>query len=183
MINPPKIINETILISLNEVMASNGSAIADDDGEYNDWIEIHNYGEDAADLEGYGLSDKERTLSVAFPAFSIEPGEYMLIWASGKDRLDPDAPLHTNFSIKAEGEEVLLTHHSGTQIDFMEPTPMAPNISYGRYPNGTGAWFFYDESTPGEPNPEPVLLSAQPGILSDGGFYMKALTRSQSFRS
>lgn len=174
MINPPKIINETILISLNEVMASNGSAIADDDGEYNDWIEIHNYGEDAVDLEGYGLSDKESDpFRWVFPAVSIEPGEYMLIWASGKDRLDPDAPLHTNFSIKAEGEEVLLTHHSGTQIDFMEPTPMAPNISYGRYPNGTGAWFFYDESTPGEPNPEPVLfeLLSPPEFSHDGGFY------------
>lgn len=174
MINPPKIVDDTILISINEVMASNGSAVADEDGEYSDWVEIYNYGDDAVDLAGYGLSDKESNpFKWVFPAVSIAPGEYMLIWASGKDKLDPEAPLHTNFSIKAEGEEVLLTHHSGLQIDLMEPVPMASDISYGRYPNGTGAWFFYDDFTPGAPNPEPVLSEElSPPLFSyAGGFY------------
>jgi len=159
-------------------MASNGSAIADDDGEYNDWIEIHNYGEDAVDLEGYGLSDKESDpFRWVFPAFSIEPGEYMLIWASGKDRLDP---MHrcTRISASKPRRRGLAHPSLGTQIDFMEPTPMAPNISYGRYPNGTGAWFFYDESTPGEPNPEPVLfeLLSPRNSLMTADSIAKALT-------
>lgn len=179
MINPPKIVDDTILISINEVMASNGSAIADEDGGYSDWVEIYNYGDDAVDLTGYGLSDKESNpFKWVFPAISIAPGEYMLIWASGKDKLDPQAPLHTNFSIKAEGEEVLLTHPSGLQIDFMDPVPMALDVSYGRYPNGTGAWFFYDDFTPGAPNPEPVLSKelSPPYSLMTAAFMARALS-------
>ena len=140
-------------VAINEIMASNASTISDEDGDFEDWIEIHNYGSDPLHLEGFGLSDDFCTpFKWVFPDVSILPGEFILVWASGKNRINPSMPLHTNFSIKAEGEEVLLTHPSGTTVDEVHPIAIPTDISYGRQPDGTGEWFFFDEPTPGESN-------------------------------
>ena len=38
-------------------MASNGDTIADEDGDFEDWIEIYNPGIEPVNLAGWGLSD------------------------------------------------------------------------------------------------------------------------------
>ena len=83
-------------IVINEIMSSNASTIADEDGDYPDWIELYNYGEDAVDLAGWGLSDDpENLFRWVFPQVSLGPGEFLLVWASGKDRR-PDSSDMTN---------------------------------------------------------------------------------------
>jgi hypothetical protein len=74
-------------IRLNEVMASNGSTIADEDGDFEDWIELYNFGDTPVCLGGWWLSDDyEEPQKWAFPEpTTLNPGEYLLLWASGKD--------------------------------------------------------------------------------------------------
>lgn len=161
-------------LHINEVMASNSSTITDEDGDAEDWIEIFNSGDEAINLGGIGLSDDyNNPFRWVFPEVWLEPGEFLLIWASGKDRSDPGSELHTNFSISSAGEEVLLTNPDGIRIDELEPTPIPTDISIGRYPNGTGNWFFFTNPTPGEPNSENGYLDIlEPVIFShDGGFH------------
>jgi uncharacterized repeat protein (TIGR02543 family) len=83
-------LNSTALaqqIAINEVMASNASTIADEDGDFEDWIELYNYGEEPINLEGFGLSDNySNPFKWVLPNVTIEPGQYLLVWASGKDR-------------------------------------------------------------------------------------------------
>jgi|LSQX01.1.fsa_nt_gb hypothetical protein len=72
---------------INEFMSSNTSTIADDDGEFNDWIEIYNSGSATVNLNGYGLSDNHsKPFKWIFPNISIDPGQHLLVWASGKNR-------------------------------------------------------------------------------------------------
>jgi len=328
-------------IAINEVMASNHSTIADEDGDFEDWIELYNYGDTPVNLYGYGLSDDyDNLMKWVFPDVTIEPGEYLLVWASGKDRRpsqgetfhinallrevytgitgasvsnlvnhpnfpnhpdqvhllkhgfeapinvgdhygqrvqgyikapftgnytfwissddhselylsnnqnpqealmiavvpgwthprewnkytqqksDPvhlqagqyyyimalmkeheggdnlavgwqfpnqemnrpiseqythwySSELHTNFSISAQGEEVILTTHLGEIISEMEATPLPANISYGRVPDGTGDWFFFSKPTPGLPNTSEAFseILSPPRFSSTGGFY------------
>ncbi len=75
-------------VRINEVMASNGATIADEDGEYPDWIELHNYGTAPVDLSGWGLSDNRGSpFKWRFPpATLIDAGGYLVVWASGKNR-------------------------------------------------------------------------------------------------
>jgi len=74
-------------VAINEVMASNASTLADEDGDFADWIELYNYGEEPINLEGFGLSDNYNSpYKWVFPNVTIEPGHYLLVWASGKDR-------------------------------------------------------------------------------------------------
>ncbi|MFO7776337.1 MAG: chitobiase/beta-hexosaminidase C-terminal domain-containing protein [Candidatus Hydrogenedentota bacterium] len=88
-------------VVINEFMASNGSVVADEDGDYEDWIELYNDGSDPVNLEGYGLTDDEdEPFQWVFPDVTIGAGEYLFVWASGKDRKpsegdngDPDEPI------------------------------------------------------------------------------------------
>jgi hypothetical protein len=138
---------------LNEIMSSNAVTLADDDGDYEDWIEFYNFGNEPVSLEGYGLSDDfANPYRWVFPDVMIQPGEFMLVWASGKDRRNPGAALHSNFSLSAGGEEIILTNAVGLMIDTLSPTPLTSDVSYGRVPDGQGVWRFFTEPTPNEAN-------------------------------
>ena len=159
---------------LNEVMASNSTTIADEDGEYPDWIELYNHGSDPVALGGYGLSDDlENPFRWVFPDTTLSPGQFMLVMASGKDRSQAGGPLHTNFAIASAGEEVLLTRADGELLDLLSPRQIPTDWSVGRYPDGEGEWVYFEQPTPGSANiTEPIegLLEA-PLFSHSAGFY------------
>ena len=168
-------------IVINEILASNNRTYSDEDGDYEDWIELYNAGSDTADLSFHGLSDDyDRPFRWTFPeGVLLAPGDYLLVWASGKDRRDFDGELHTSFSIAQAGEEVLLTHYeTGERIDHVPPTRIPSDISYGRYPDGTDNWHFFNFPTPASPNRQPVWDDqvADPELSHTGGFYDGPIT-------
>lgn len=72
---------------INEIMSSNASAIADENGDYSDWIELYNAGNSPVSLLGWGLSDnKSNPQKWIFPDITLQQGQHLLVWASGKDR-------------------------------------------------------------------------------------------------
>ena len=74
-------------IIINEISSSNFQVIQDEDSDYSDWIELFNAGSVNVNLEGYQLSDDTTNTSRwVFPKKTIAPGEFLLVWASGKDR-------------------------------------------------------------------------------------------------
>ncbi len=159
---------------INELMASNGTTIADEDGDYEDWIEIYNNDAQPVNLTGYGLSDDaENRFRWVFPHVTIQPGEYLLVWASGKDRNTPGYPLHTNFRISASGEPVSLTKVDGTLLDYVPETQLPRDVSYGRYPNATGAFHYFYQPTPNAANTTTALaeLLTLPDFSHEAGFY------------
>ncbi len=94
-------------VVINEFVASNGSVSMDEDGDFEDWIELYNTGPEPVNLEGWGLSDDPDTpFKWTFPSRTIGPGEYLLVWASGKDRRPgaEDGELESDFSDPASVE-------------------------------------------------------------------------------
>jgi hypothetical protein len=161
-------------VRLNEIMSSNSATIADEDGDFEDWIELYNAGTSAVNLEGFGLSDNyAQPFKWVLPAITLNAGEYLLIWASGKNRVAPDAPLHTNYGISAAGEEVLLTHPDGTRLDSLPAIAIPTDVSIGRKPDGTSDWYFFTEPTPGAANTTPGYQEFlnPPTFSHDSGFY------------
>lgn len=75
-------------VRINEFMASNGSTIQDEDGDYEDWIELYNYGSETVDLSGWGLSDDtSQPMQWTFAeGTEIAAGQHLIVWASGKNR-------------------------------------------------------------------------------------------------
>ena len=140
-------------IVINEILSSNSYTNTDEDGSYQDWIEVYNNGTMAVNLSGYGLSDDATILfKWTFPSVSIAPGEYLLVWASDKNRTVAGSPLHTNFKLSPAGNTVLLTNPAGTTVDTVPSIPMQSDISYGRLPNGSGPFVFFQTTTPNAVN-------------------------------
>ncbi len=78
-------------IVINEFMSSNLNTIADEDGDFPDWIELYNASPDNISLGGYSLSDNpDRPQKWVFPDIDLAPGQFLLVFASGKDRKRSD---------------------------------------------------------------------------------------------
>ena len=139
---------------INEICASNKTIIADEDGEYVDWIELYNSGSEAINLKGYGLSDKSgKPMLWTFPDVTIEPGAYLVVYASSKSRTG--AQLHTNFSLGSEKSEVLLTDPKGQILDHVYYDLIPQDSTYGR--DETGNWRVFAQGTPGYANTQQAM--------------------------
>src|ERR1051325_11762968 len=79
-------------VFISEFMAANDSTLADEDGDFSDWIEIHNGGAIGVNLNGWFLTDKLSQLTQwRFPSTNLAPNSYLVVFASGKDRRLPGA--------------------------------------------------------------------------------------------
>lgn len=140
-------------IFINEFLADNDAVIVDPDlGEFVDWIELHNAGDVSVNLSGWTLTDDfaDPTQWQFPPGVSIAAGGFLLVWADGED-MDTTA-LHTNFKLKAGGEEIGLYNASGAVIDTLVYSEQATDISYGRVPDGGVNWATFSTPTPGASN-------------------------------
>lgn len=161
-------------VKINEIMASNGSSVRDEDGDNPDWVELYNSGQTEISLLGYGLSDNyEEPFKWVLPNVSIKPGGFLLIYASDKDRKGSFSFLHTNFKISAEGEEVLLTNPDGIRVDEISPREIPTDFSFGRQADGEENFMFFAEPTPKSSNINSGFSSFAPAPVfsHSGGFY------------
>jgi len=163
-------------LRVNELCSVNGSVIADEDGDFEDWVELYNNGPAAIELTGHGLSDNPANpFKWVFPEVTIQPGDFLLIWASGKNRAIAGQPLHAGWKIAAEGEPLVLSDPDGNTIDSMPPVALSANISFGRSPDGGQVTAYFQEPTPGTANLSesfteilsPVQFSASGGVYTD----------------
>ncbi len=121
---------------INEFMADNESTIADQDGEFEDWIEIYNNSTEAINLAGYYLSDDpNEPAKWAFPDTTLMADGYLIVWAD-KD-LD-QAGLHADIKLSADGETIILSGQNLNLLDLVSFGLQKADTTTGRYPNGTG---------------------------------------------
>ena len=80
-------------VLISEIQARNGATIEDEDGQSSDWFELVNYGDEAVELAGYGVSDDLNGVQWRLPEMVVEPQEHVVIWASGKARNIPSVDL------------------------------------------------------------------------------------------
>lgn len=136
---------------ITEFVASNDAGLQDEDGERSDWLELFNAGDSALDLTGWFLTDDAGDLDAwAFPAVSLDPGAFLVVFASGKDRADADGTeLHTNFRLGAGGEYLALVEPDGTTVAHAY-APQYPSqetdVAYGLAMN-TSSQTLVDDTT------------------------------------
>ena len=144
-------------LCINEVMPDNEASAADETGFFPDWIELHNPGAAAIDLEGWKITDyrlepDRHTLG----ALTLEPGGFLVLWA---DELPETGPNHLGFKLGAEGGEVAVFAPDG-RGSVLTYGPMAADFSLVRVPDcceGDACLGYDFRGSPGESNVEPVF--------------------------
>ncbi|MCF7918560.1 MAG: CotH kinase family protein [Candidatus Cloacimonetes bacterium] len=151
-------------IAINEFMADNDNIVADEAGEYDDWLELYNWSDESLDLSGYFLSDDPTSLDKwEIPAgVEIAAGGFLCFWA---DEDQEQGELHTNFKLSASGETIILTDPAGNVIDEITFDEQETDISFGRYPDGTGD-FIQMTASFGAPNLDGVTENDNETIIA-----------------
>lgn len=153
---------------INEVLPNNSGLVADEEGNFPDCIELFNHGDETVSLRKYFLSDsRKEPFKWRFPNVKINPGEYLLVFASGEDG-KKGGEIHTNFKLNSGGETVVLVDKEGVVIDFVKAQACASNISFARIKDGASQWELCKNPTPGKTNNtnNGILFSHQSGVYS-----------------
>jgi len=149
---PPKIV-------INEILASNDSVLHDNIGEYDDWFELYNPGDESVDISGMYVTDnlsapkKWKLNNLTIPAKG-----FVLLWADSDPEQGSD---HVGFKLSSNGEELGIfdtDEHQNIAIDNVHFGPQTTNISYGRIQDGADEWFYYNDPTPGIGNRDTVEI-------------------------
>lgn len=120
-------------VLVTEFMAANNSGLADEGGEFSDWIELYNTTSGSVPLQGWSLSDDPKAPAQwRFPAVTLPARGFMVVFASGKNRVDPKGKLHTNFKLSPEGGSLLLANPDGEIVSaFLKYPRQISDVSYG----------------------------------------------------
>lgn len=164
-VNPALLPGDVII---NEVVAGNLNGLTDEDGERPDWVELYNRGVNAVNLLGWSLTDDPDVPGLwTFPSTVLAPGQYLVVFASGKDRR---APLpgnkhHTNFKLNLFGDYLALFNAESPRVAVSAFDPGFPeqrnDYSYG-LDQTTNVWRYFQPPTPGNANGGSAISSILP---------------------
>ena len=161
-------------VVINEVCTKN-TAYAAPDGGYYDWVELYNGGGSAADISGWGLSDKDtKPYRFTFPeGTTIPAGGHIIVFCDGDAGLNDTsiAP----FGLSTSGETLVLTDKNGSNADTLTVDPLASDTTFGRYPDGSSELFVL-KGSPKSANTAPEGSNAvkQPEFSQESGFFDSA---------
>jgi hypothetical protein len=104
-------------VFISEFLAANDGGLLDEDNESSDWIELYNSGGTTVNLAGWFLTDDAGDLTKwQFPATNLLANDFLIVFASAKNRTVAGAPLHANFSLSSGGEYLALVMPDGVTV-------------------------------------------------------------------
>ena len=124
-------------VVINEILAVNVANNQNANGIFGDWIELYNTTSNTVSLDYLNVSDNAANLTKwQFPnGKTIAPNGFLIVWA---DKGVSAAEIHSDFSFSGTGEQAAIGYANGTVIDSISFPAQTADISFGRYPNGTG---------------------------------------------
>lgn len=148
-------------VGISEFMATNQTTVLDEDSNASPWIEIFNPTTSDVNLNGWSLTDDPDNLTQwRFPNVTIPDADdangsdnYIVVFASGKNRTSNTNELHTNFRLPVNGGYLALVDPNTNIVSVFNAYPaQQPDVSYGRdviNPNIVG---YFPNPTPGDLN-------------------------------
>lgn len=124
-------------LKITELMAKNHFSAWDSFGEPSDWIELCNTGTKPLDLSDYRLSDNDDAFADRLPQRVLQPGERILLWASGRDRITASGEIHLPFRLSEYEDSVFLFSKDGKKLQTVTYRELPQNYAYTRRADGT----------------------------------------------
>jgi len=164
-------------LQITEFMAANKTTLLDEFGDSSDWIEIYNGTGNAVNLSGWSLTSQPTNLTQwVFPDYVLAAGDYLVVFASGRNLAAVTNELHTNFKLPAAGGFLALVDPQTNLVScFGSAYPaQQTDISYGVDPVLLNAIGYYTTPTPGDPNSTTGPgFTAEPVFSKAGGTFLK----------
>jgi hypothetical protein len=161
---------------INEFIANNLNWNFDEYGDFDDWIEIYNASDKRIDITDFYFTDDIADLTKwRLPAgvdseMTILPGDFLLLWADDESW---QGARHLGFRLSSSGEFIALIDSNGTTIiDSITFGEQYANISFGRHPDSTDDWRYFDQPTPETENNQGFLgVVSGPQLSLSSGLY------------
>ncbi len=178
------VLSTSAQVVINEYSASNLSGFIDNHNKYEDWIELYNAGSSSANISGFGLSDKiDNPFKWVFPeGTSINAGDFIRIWASGRNSVNSQNHFHSNFKLtqtKDNPEHIVLTTPEGVTSDQVQLALTQKDQSRGLSLNGGTEWVLFTSPTPENSNNDATNYqdyTLKPEMSMPAGFYSGGVT-------
>ena len=166
-------------VVINEVMTKNTQTLEDDFGAYPDWIELANTGSKRIDLSGWMLmGSKDADAAFVFSGEAIDPGQTLLVFASGRSQTRSGYVYHAPFKLSASGDTVSLYDKSGLLISRLEVPALEADTAWAR--SDDGAFAAASPATPGLPNASVIAAATQVSAPPSGAVRLNELMASNA---
>ena len=172
---------------INEICSSNKSVggTPDEYGNYPDWFEVYNAGNDTINLAGMYLTEKssnqlEYMIPYGYEETKLAPKSRLVFWADEKPFR---GPLHVGFKLGNKSNAMLainmVCENNVEEVNVVEYKPLPPNNSYGLTRDGGSDWSIFGECengivyspTPGEQNSSVYAPSSDCGTSDEEDIY------------
>jgi hypothetical protein len=163
-------------LRINEFSAINDSAVADEYGEFDDWLELYNSGTTSINIRGlYVTDDLQKPHKWQVPDdLTIPAHAFCIIWC---DNQTSQGKSHAGFGLSGTRGVIALYSSAGTLIDSVTYFKVRPDVSEGRFPDGTGRWKLFSDPTPGSSNSTKAWEGfTDPPVFDTCGGFFNSLT-------
>jgi spore coat protein CotH len=127
-------------LAINEIQVVNNNTAADQNGEYNPWIELMNLTSEDMHLSSlYLTDDKSQPAKWAFPDTVIKAKSFIIVWA---DNDVSQQGLHAGFNLSSSGGNLFISYTDGKIVDSLSYNSQTAGKTIGRYPNGYGQFVY-----------------------------------------
>ncbi|RLE25329.1 MAG: hypothetical protein DRJ61_19280, partial [Acidobacteria bacterium] len=151
-------IDSSPTIVINEFLALNNTQGADEFGEFDDWVELYNFGTNVAEIGGMFLSDDVLLPAKwPIPVTNISPESFLVLWA---DEDINQGPYHMSFKLSGSGETISLYNPDTVLVHRISFGEQSSDISFGLFPDGNIStnFFLYPSISTNNILPEPGIL-------------------------
>lgn len=134
-------------VRITELMAKNRATLADEEGNFPDWVELENVSGEKVNLSGWHLSDRRSREGDPLPDRELEPGERIVLFPE-------------SFGLSA-GETLVLFDPEGLPADEAPSLCDRADVSMALTEDG---WRECERPTPGFPNNTEGFLAFQESL-------------------
>ena len=158
-----------IVITINELMASNAGVVMSPATNFDSWIELYNPSEQEINLSGMYLSN-DPTMPTLWQMpqdiGTIPAKGFKVVWLGSNDILNNQAP----FKLDCDGGTICLNDKNGQLITSVDYPKAMSRTAWARTSDGGNTWGWTDAPTPGATNATSIFASERlaPPVVNQG---------------
>ena len=148
----------SVILVINELMASNAGEVMSPATNFDSWIELYNPSEEAVDLKGMYLSDDANNLmrwKMPNNIGTVPAKGYKIIWLGSDNIKSNQAP----FKLDCDGGTIYLSDNNGELVTSQDYPEALSRTAYARKTDGGEEWGWTAMATPGATNATAIFAS------------------------